>query len=95
MTTPEDDSAMRSSMISLHVDPSDAATILEILDGFSGRGRGPVERLAHLTEHPDPEVRAALVWTVAGWSTPGVIALVERLANAARTSRPGPGRRRS
>lgn len=63
------------------VDPSDAATILEILDGFSGRGRGPVERLAHLTEHPDPEVRAALVWTVAGWSTPGVIALVERLAN--------------
>lgn len=35
----------------------------------------------HLAGHPDPTVREALVRTVAGWSTPGVLALVERLAN--------------
>lgn len=63
------------------VDPSDVAAILEVLDGFGDRGRGPVERLAHLAEHPDPQVRAALVWTVAGWSTPGARPLVERLTN--------------
>jgi hypothetical protein len=63
------------------VDPSDVATILEVLDGLGRRRRGPVERLVHLAGHPDPTVREALVWTVAGWSTPGVLALVERLAN--------------
>ncbi|MBD8000051.1 HEAT repeat domain-containing protein [Oerskovia gallyi] len=63
------------------VDSSDVTAILDVLDGFGGRRRGPVERLAHLAEHPDPQVRAALVWTVAGWSTPGARPLVERLAS--------------
>lgn len=58
----------------------DAEAIIDVLDGFAGRRRGPLERLAHLADHPDPQVRAALAWTVAGWSTPGARALPERLA---------------
>ncbi|MFI0778395.1 HEAT repeat domain-containing protein [Streptomyces sp. NPDC021212] len=47
---------------------------------FGLRRRGPVERLARLAGHPDGSVRTALAEAVARWSTPGVDALLDRLA---------------
>ena len=62
------------------VDLMDREAVIALLDDFGDRRRGPVDRLAHLVEHPDPEVRAALAWTIGGWSTPGAHRLLERLA---------------
>lgn len=61
--------------------PTDAAVLREALHWFGMRRRGPVDRLAHLAGHPDPGVREDLVWAVAHWSTPGVGALLDRLAD--------------
>ncbi|MET8545303.1 HEAT repeat domain-containing protein, partial [Kitasatospora sp. NPDC004799] len=48
---------------------------------FGLRRRGPVDLLARLAAHPDPGVRADLVWTVGRWSTPGVADLLDGLAD--------------
>jgi hypothetical protein len=61
-------------------DPGDPAVLREVLEWYGHCRRGPVERLARLAEHPDPEVRLALACAVARWSTPGVDALLDRLA---------------
>ncbi|WP_206301781.1 HEAT repeat domain-containing protein [Streptomyces sp. AcE210] len=60
-------------------DPGDVTTLCEALHWFGLRRRGPVERLSRLADHPDPAVREALADAVAGWSTPGVDALLDRL----------------
>ncbi|MFE6777983.1 HEAT repeat domain-containing protein [Streptomyces sp. NPDC057702] len=62
-------------------DPGDPAALREALHWFGMRRRGPVPRLAHLAAHPDPGVRAALVWALANWSTPGAAELVAALAD--------------
>ncbi|MDH6140255.1 hypothetical protein P3T35_002263 [Kitasatospora sp. GP30] len=61
-------------------DPGDPAVLREALDCYGHYRRGPVGQLARLADHPDPTVREALVWAVARWSTPGVDALLDRLA---------------
>ncbi|MFD0401920.1 HEAT repeat domain-containing protein [Kitasatospora sp. NPDC127121] len=62
-------------------EPGDPAELLAALQSFGRRRRGPLDRLARLAAHPDPAVREELVWAVAGWSTPGVAALLDGLAN--------------
>ncbi|WP_018381954.1 HEAT repeat domain-containing protein [Wenjunlia vitaminophila] len=62
-------------------DPGDPAVLREALHWFGMRRRGPLARLARLTAHPDPGVREELVWAVARWSTPGVNALLDALAD--------------
>ncbi|MDX3578980.1 HEAT repeat domain-containing protein [Streptomyces sp. FL07-04A] len=61
-------------------EPGDAAVLREALHWFGMRRRGPLAELAPLQAHPDPSVREELVWAVAGWSTPGVAGLLDRLA---------------
>lgn len=61
-------------------EPGGTVALLEVLHWFGMRRRGPLAQLARLAAHPDPEVREALVWAVAGWSTPGVTALLDGLA---------------
>ncbi|MET7642412.1 HEAT repeat domain-containing protein [Streptomyces sp. NPDC005426] len=60
--------------------PGDPAQVCAALHRLGMRRRGPVGQLAHLADHPDPVVRTALAETVAGWSTPGVDALLRRLS---------------
>lgn len=60
---------------------ADPASLKDTLHWFGLRRRGPVARLAPLTAHPDPEVRAALASAVAGWATPGVADLLDVLAH--------------
>ncbi|MFJ8112630.1 HEAT repeat domain-containing protein [Streptomyces sp. NPDC096132] len=62
-------------------DPGDPVVLREVLHWFARRRRGPLPALARLTDHPDPTVREELVWAVAGWSTPGVAELLDRLAD--------------
>ncbi|MEV4253174.1 HEAT repeat domain-containing protein [Spirillospora sp. NPDC049652] len=62
-------------------DPGDPAALREALHWFGRRRRGPLAELAHLAAHPDPGVREDLVWAVAGWTTPGVAALLDGLAS--------------
>ncbi|MFF4042762.1 HEAT repeat domain-containing protein [Streptomyces sp. NPDC001816] len=62
-------------------EPGDPAVLREALHWFGMRRRGPLAQLAHLAAHPDPGVREALVWAVAGWSTPGVAELLQDLAD--------------
>ncbi|MFE0463397.1 HEAT repeat domain-containing protein [Kitasatospora sp. NPDC058965] len=58
----------------------DPGVLRESLHWLGLRRRGPLLQLAPLADHPDPAVREDLVWTVARWSTPGVAALLDRLA---------------
>ncbi|WP_128979732.1 HEAT repeat domain-containing protein [Streptomyces roseicoloratus] len=58
----------------------DRAALREILHWYGLRRRGPLSRLATLAGHPDPIVRTALAEAVAGWSTPGVDALLRQSA---------------
>ncbi|MER5746233.1 HEAT repeat domain-containing protein [Streptomyces sp. NPDC002225] len=60
--------------------PGDPEQLTRTLDWFGLRRRGPVDQLAHLADHPDREVRRALVWAVARWTTPGTADLLQRLA---------------
>ncbi|MFH9824138.1 HEAT repeat domain-containing protein [Streptomyces bobili] len=62
-------------------DPGDPAALRETLHWFGTRRRGPLPRLVPLAAHPDPSVREALVWAVAGWRTPGVTGLLDALAD--------------
>lgn len=62
-------------------DPGDPAELRSVLHWFGLRRRGPLERLAPLSAHPDPEVREALVRAVFDWSTPGVAELLDGLAD--------------
>ncbi|MBO1417873.1 HEAT repeat domain-containing protein [Streptomyces sp. FH025] len=60
--------------------PGEVAALRDALHWLSLRRRGPLDRLARLAEHPDPDVRRDLVWTVHRWSTPGVTELLDGLA---------------
>ncbi|MFE6051318.1 HEAT repeat domain-containing protein [Kitasatospora sp. NPDC056446] len=62
-------------------DPGDPAELKAALHWFGRRRRGPVDRLARLAAHPDPDVREELVWAVGGWSTPGTAELLDGLAD--------------
>lgn len=62
-------------------DPGDPAELRDALYWFATRRRGPLDRLAHLADHPDPGVRDSLAWAVGRWSTPGAAALLDRLAD--------------
>ncbi|MCX4963971.1 HEAT repeat domain-containing protein [Streptomyces sp. NBC_00654] len=62
-------------------DPGDPAQLVPTLYWFHMRRRGPLDQLAHLADHPHPDVRVALVDAVAGWSTPGVADLLHRLSD--------------
>ncbi|UUU32426.1 HEAT repeat domain-containing protein [Streptomyces sp. CA-210063] len=62
-------------------DPGDPVALRQALHWFGMRRRGPLDRLTRLSAHPDPGVREELVWTVSGWSTPGVGELLDRLAD--------------
>ncbi|WP_040477665.1 hypothetical protein [Longispora albida] len=64
-------------------DPGEPAALREALHWFGMRRRGPLAELASLACHPDPGVRADLVWAVARWSTPGVGELLDGLATDA------------
>ncbi|RAG83901.1 HEAT repeat domain-containing protein [Streptacidiphilus pinicola] len=59
---------------------ADSASLKDTLHWFGLRRRGPVPALAPLADHPDPEVREALVSAVSGWSTPGTLDLLAALA---------------
>ncbi|NBE53674.1 HEAT repeat domain-containing protein [Streptomyces sp. YC537] len=61
--------------------PGDPAVLRKALHWFGMRRRGPLDQLTHLAAHPDPGVREDLVWAVARWSTPGVTALLDGLAD--------------
>ncbi|GAA3851010.1 hypothetical protein GCM10022227_05270 [Streptomyces sedi] len=61
-------------------DPGEPGALREALHWFGMRRRGPLARVGRLAGHPDARVREDLVWAVAGWSTPGVAALLEGLA---------------
>ncbi|WP_354644202.1 HEAT repeat domain-containing protein [Kitasatospora camelliae] len=61
-------------------EPGDPAVLRDLLHWFGFRRRGPVDRLARLAAHPDPDVREALVWAIGRWTTPGVPALLDGLA---------------
>ncbi|MFJ3905384.1 HEAT repeat domain-containing protein [Streptomyces sp. NPDC090025] len=58
----------------------DTAALCDALNEFSRRRRGPLRALAPFADHPDPEVREFLVWTIARWTTPGTAELLARLA---------------
>ncbi|MFD4943922.1 HEAT repeat domain-containing protein [Streptomyces sp. NPDC058239] len=60
--------------------PGDPTELTETLHWFGMRRRGPLAQLTHLADHPDPQVRVALVEAVANWSTPGVRELLDRLS---------------
>jgi len=60
--------------------PGNTAELCATLHWFGFRRRGPLTQLTHLADHPDAAVRVALVEAVAHWRTPGVDALLQRLA---------------
>lgn len=60
-----------------HRDPEQ---LIQTLHWFGIRRRGPVDRLAHLADHPDPKVRRALVRAVENWSSRGTTELLHRLS---------------
>lgn len=60
--------------------PGDSEQLVQALHWFGMRRRGPVDKLAHLADHPDPKVRRALVWAVENWSSPAAKELLHRLA---------------
>lgn len=62
-------------------DPGEPAALREALHWFGMRRRGPLAQLGRLAAHPEPGVREELVWAVARWSTPGVDALLDGLAD--------------
>ncbi|MFF2011642.1 HEAT repeat domain-containing protein [Streptomyces sp. NPDC058195] len=61
-------------------DPGDPEQLVQALHWFGLRRRGPVDQLARLADHPDPEVRRALVWAIAKWRSPAAVELLGRLA---------------
>ncbi|MFE9246505.1 HEAT repeat domain-containing protein [Nocardiopsis sp. NPDC006938] len=57
----------------------DTAALREALALIGRRRRGPLDRIASLTGHPEPLVRATLAETIADWTVPGVDALLSRM----------------
>ncbi|MFJ6618914.1 HEAT repeat domain-containing protein [Kitasatospora sp. NPDC091335] len=62
-------------------DPAELRAALYWLRVLRRGRRGPVDHLARLAAHPDPEVREDLVLTVGRWSIPGVAELLTALAD--------------
>ncbi|WLQ49154.1 HEAT repeat domain-containing protein [Streptomyces poriferorum] len=69
-----------SVLLARITEAGDAAQLCATLYWFGFRRRGPVDQLAHLADHPDADVRVALVEAVARWRTPGVDELLQRLS---------------
>lgn len=57
----------------------DGPEIVTLLDHLRGRGQGDVFRIAHLADHPDPDVREALAWTLYGFNKKAAAELFEKL----------------
>ncbi|MFC8719298.1 HEAT repeat domain-containing protein [Kitasatospora sp. NPDC057198] len=62
-------------------DPGDPAALSDALHWLGMRRRGPVPALAPLAAHPEARIREQLVWAIGRWSTPGVAALLDALAD--------------
>jgi len=59
----------------------DGAEIVALLDQLRGRGQGDVFRIAYLADHPDPEVRETLAYTLDGFNKKAAAELLEKLRN--------------
>ncbi|GAA1950694.1 HEAT repeat domain-containing protein [Catenulispora subtropica] len=55
--------------------------IIDLLNDLRGRGQGDVFRVAHLVDHPDPEVREVLAYALEGFSPKVAAELLEKLRN--------------
>ncbi|MFE1169614.1 HEAT repeat domain-containing protein [Nocardiopsis sp. NPDC058789] len=60
-------------------DRRDTVALREALSRIGQRRRGPLDRVASLSGHPEPLVRATLAETIAAWALPGVTGLLTRL----------------
>lgn len=61
-------------------DRGDTVALREALSWLGHRRRGPLDRVASLSGHPEPLVRATLAEAITPWATPGVDTLLARLA---------------
>jgi len=57
----------------------DSAEIVTLLDQLHGRGQGDVFRVAHLADHPDPDVREALAHALYGFDKKAAAELLKKL----------------
>lgn len=60
-------------------DRGDTVALHEALSWLGQRRRGPLDRIASLSGHPDPLVRVTLAEAITPWPAPGVDALLARL----------------
>jgi hypothetical protein len=57
----------------------DSRQIIKLLEQLHGKGSGDVFRVAHLVDHPDPNVRESLACALCGFSKKAAAELVEKL----------------
>lgn len=57
----------------------DTVALYEALSWLGQRRRGPLDRIASLSGHPEPLVRVTFVEAITPWPTPGVDTLLTRL----------------
>lgn len=57
----------------------DSEEIVALLDQLHGRRQGDVFRVAHLADHPEPEVREALAYALYGFDRKAAAGLMEKL----------------
>lgn len=57
----------------------EAEEIVKLLEQLRGRGQGDVFRVAHLAEHPDPQVRETLAYALDGFNKKAAAELLEKL----------------
>jgi hypothetical protein len=57
----------------------DSGQIIKLLEQLHGKGCGDVFRVAHLVDHPDPDVRETLAFALYGFSKKAAAELMEKL----------------
>jgi hypothetical protein len=57
----------------------DSRQIIKLLEQLHGRNRGDVFRVAHLVDHPDPDVREAFAYALSGFDQKAAAELLEKL----------------